>query len=120
MFKDNLKNAMELKDINATELSYKTYISRKTIQNYLGGYTEPTVSLLNEIAEAIGVSPLALVSREEYLKRLKLEEMLRGLKLLMAKLSAEAENESVVNRITQEEKKKIVNELRKIVERAEA
>lgn len=59
-FAKNLKKAMEDANINATELSEKTGLSKSTISRYLsGGYIAKQRSLY-KLSKALGISPVEL------------------------------------------------------------
>lgn len=59
-FANNLKKAMEDANVNATELSEKTGLSKSTISRYLsGGYIAKQRSLY-KLSRALNVSPAAL------------------------------------------------------------
>lgn len=61
-FGDNLRKAMEKAEINATELSEKTGISKSTISRYLsGGYIAKQKNLL-KLSLALHVEPKFLFS----------------------------------------------------------
>lgn len=57
IFAARLSAAMELRDVKAADLSRKTGISKGTLSLYLQGKHEPQQSKIQQLADALAVSP---------------------------------------------------------------
>lgn len=119
MFEKTLRKAMIARNVSVAELARRTELSRKTIEHYLEGRTEPTVSGLIKIGEALNVSPVALVSNKAYADNFKAERITRDLKDEIGKLMDGINDKSIVGGVIREEKLRIIDDLRTIIERAE-
>lgn len=61
-FRENLRDELNFQNITVKELSYMTGISKRTLENYLGGKgTIPPVDYACKIAEVLNVSVETLV-----------------------------------------------------------
>lgn len=60
-FCDRLKEAMEIRDIKAIELSNKTGISQATISQYKSGYAVPKRNKLKILSDTLNVNPTWLL-----------------------------------------------------------
>lgn len=59
-YSDNLKQAMEERNMSQAELSALTGIGKSSISQYLSGKNEPKAKATEKIAEALDVSPAFL------------------------------------------------------------
>lgn len=65
-FKENLRSELDFQDMIVKELSEKTGINKRTLDNYLSGHNSlPTVDLAVKIANALGVSVEYLVTGKD-------------------------------------------------------
>ena len=75
-FKENLKSELTFQDMLVKELSAKTGISKRTLDNYLrDNPANPTVENAVKIARALGVSVEYLVTGEKSFYIGKLEKL---------------------------------------------
>lgn len=61
LFKSRLKAVMEMRRVKPIELSRRTGISQSTISQYRSGYSTPKADRLQQIADALNVSPMFLL-----------------------------------------------------------
>lgn len=62
--KDRLKEALQIRDMTAAELSKKSGIAKGSISKYLNGVVVPKQSAIGEMAKALNVSPAWLMGYE--------------------------------------------------------
>lgn len=65
MFSDKLRNLMARENINQTELSNVTGISKSSISQYMGGSNKPKWANLRKMADALGVNEAELLETKE-------------------------------------------------------
>jgi transcriptional regulator with XRE-family HTH domain len=56
---------MAVRMTTASELAGRTGMSNSQLSNYLRGKTEPTLGVLDRLAQALGVAPAWLISEKE-------------------------------------------------------
>ena len=65
-FRENLKDELAYQDITVKELSFKTGINKRTLDNYLReNESQPTIENAVKIAKALGVSAEYLATGEQ-------------------------------------------------------
>ncbi len=62
--KDRIKEALEVRDMTASELAKKSGINKGAISKYLNGLVMPKQSAIGEMAKALSVSPAWLMGYE--------------------------------------------------------
>lgn len=62
--KDRIKEALEVRNMTAAELSKKSGIGKGSISKYLNGLVVPKQSAIGEMAKALNVSPAWLMGYE--------------------------------------------------------
>lgn len=70
-FSERFKEALEIKNIKAIEISEKTGISESTLSQYKGGYSKPKDKRLALIANALDVDPAWLMGLNVPMKSTK-------------------------------------------------
>lgn len=60
-FKDRLKEAMKLREINITELANRTSVGKSAISGYLKGEYKAKQGVIDELARVLRVSPVWLM-----------------------------------------------------------
>jgi transcriptional regulator with XRE-family HTH domain len=65
-FKENLRSELDFQDMMVKELSEKTGINKRTLDNYLSGHNSiPSAEIALKIAHALGVSVEYLLTGKE-------------------------------------------------------
>ena len=71
-FRENLKDELSYQDITVKELSFKTGINKRTLDNYLReNESQPTVENAVKIAQALGVTTEYLVTGKQQINQSK-------------------------------------------------
>lgn len=110
-----LQNAMDAKNLKRKDLAKKAGVNYETINNYLSGKSEPNISTLILLAEALEIDPASLISPKTSLMASKYNRLVRGINFEINKLLEESVQPGIVNAIVKEERLQIIEDLRKIV-----
>jgi len=78
LFKDRLRQALDMRSMSASELSRRCGIHKSVISRYLRGIMEPKPSAVKNVADALGVSPAWLLGFDGELKTVEIPPIVKN------------------------------------------